>query len=202
MSLPGLSVPHCLEAVHQPLWPLSSKGQVPTVANQGKNNQEVTWCKIKRPRLIIRIRRLTTWDESKGLQTLLTPLSCQTPYLWPTFKTLIKSSGNGIHSFSRQKPDASPFAWQSSKAILCFAHISVSGIWFGTCARRDRVFITVNYLHFCLCIAVNIHNPYSLCIFGILQLLCLFFRGWTTFTNCFKPNGHKESYQENTIDSR
>ena len=79
--------PNCLEAVHQPLWPsLSSKWQVPTVANQGKNNQEVTWCKIKRPRLIIRIRRLTTWDESKGVQTLLTPLSCQTPHLWPTYK--------------------------------------------------------------------------------------------------------------------
>ena len=74
---------------------------------------------------------------------------CSHPYFvrHPTFdpliKTLMKFSGEGTHSFSRQKPGVSPFAWQSSKAILfCFTHNSVSGIWCGTRAQRDQVFIT------------------------------------------------------------
>ena len=60
-------------------------------------------------------------------------------HLWALIKTLIKFSGVETHSFSRQKPVLSPFAWQNNKAILfCFTappqkEVSnqATGIWKG-----------------------------------------------------------------------
>ena len=56
-------------------------------------------------------------------------------------KPFIRSSGVGTHSFSRQEPAVSPFAWQSNKAILFyFTQNSVPEIWFGSGVQRGWAF--------------------------------------------------------------
>lgn len=59
---------------HQPSWPfLSSKGQIQIVANQGEAAKKPLETRLKGPEKIIKSRRPTTWDKSKGAQAILTP---------------------------------------------------------------------------------------------------------------------------------
>ena len=56
-------------------------------------------------------------------------------------KPFITSSQGGTHSFLRQKPSVSPFAWRSDRAVLFyFPQNSVSKIWFGISVRRGQAF--------------------------------------------------------------
>ena len=72
----------------QPPWPsLSSKGQIRTVANQGRSSQETTWGQIKGTREAHQIRRLSTCDDIKSAAPAHTLILSATPPLNYCYKT-------------------------------------------------------------------------------------------------------------------
>ena len=75
--------------------------------------------RLKGPEKLIKIRRPPEL-RLKECRPCSTLILSETPPLNHCSKTLIKSSRVGTHSFSRQKPRVSPFAWQSNKAILFY----------------------------------------------------------------------------------
>ena len=112
----SLSVPLflCVGNRFQPPWPsLSSKGQIWTVANEGRQGMGED----------AETREETTWGQIKGVQTLHTPwsLSAALP-LNHCYKTPHQILPGWDTQFLRHESSLSPFTGQSNKAILFLLH--------------------------------------------------------------------------------
>ena len=120
--------------------PWVPKGRFQQLLIKGGAAMKPSEARLKGPEKLIKIKRPPEM-RLRQCRPCSTLILSETPPLNHCYKTLIKSSPVGTHSFSRQEPYVFPFAWQSNKAILFyFTQNSVSEIWFGTSVQRGQAF--------------------------------------------------------------
>ena len=111
-------------------WPTHFPASMTSGRGVAKNAPEE---RLKGKEELFKIRRLTTWFETKG--SLTHTLILHTPHLWIiVIRTLIKFFQVGTHSFWWQESAVSLWACQGivNKAILFyFTQNFVTEIWFG-----------------------------------------------------------------------